>query len=39
VIEVVDDGGGLNKDRIQAKAIEKGIIQPGETCPTRKSST
>ena len=31
VIEVVDDGGGLNKDRIQAKAIEKGIIQPGET--------
>jgi two-component system chemotaxis sensor kinase CheA len=31
VIEVVDDGGGLNKDRIQAKAIEKGIIQPGDT--------
>ena len=31
VIEVVDDGGGLNKDRIQAKAIEKGIIQAGET--------
>ena len=31
VIEVIDDGGGLNKDRIQAKAIEKGIIQPGET--------
>ena len=31
VIEVVDDGGGLNKDRIEAKAIEKGIIQPGET--------
>ena len=30
VIEVVDDGGGLNKDRIQAKAIEKGVIQPGE---------
>jgi len=30
VIEVVDDGGGLNKDRIQAKAIEKGIIQPGQ---------
>jgi two-component system chemotaxis sensor kinase CheA len=31
VIEVVDDGGGLNKDRIQAKAIEKGVIQPDET--------
>lgn len=30
VIEVVDDGGGLNKDKIQAKAIEKGIIQPGQ---------
>ncbi len=31
VIEVVDDGGGLKADRIQAKAIEKGIIQPGQT--------
>ena len=31
VIEVVDDGGGLNKDRIEAKAIEKGIIQPGQS--------
>ncbi len=31
VIEVVDDGGGLNADKIQAKAIEKGIIQPGQT--------
>jgi two-component system chemotaxis sensor kinase CheA len=31
VIEVVDDGGGLNKERIQAKAIEKGLLQPGET--------
>jgi two-component system chemotaxis sensor kinase CheA len=30
VIEVVDDGGGLDKVRIQAKAIEKGLIQPGE---------
>jgi two-component system chemotaxis sensor kinase CheA len=30
LIEVVDDGGGLNKDRIQAKAIEKGLIQPGQ---------
>jgi two-component system chemotaxis sensor kinase CheA len=31
VIEVVDDGGGLNKDRIEAKALEKGIIQPGQS--------
>jgi len=31
VIEVVDDGGGLKADKIQAKAIEKGIIQPGQT--------
>jgi two-component system chemotaxis sensor kinase CheA len=31
VIEVVDDGGGLNKDRIEAKAREKGLLQPGET--------
>jgi two-component system chemotaxis sensor kinase CheA len=31
VIEVVDDGGGLNKDRIEAKAREKGLLEPGET--------
>ncbi|MCF8174090.1 MAG: chemotaxis protein CheA, partial [Burkholderiaceae bacterium] len=31
VIEVIDDGGGLNKDRILAKAIEKGLVQPGQT--------
>jgi two-component system chemotaxis sensor kinase CheA len=31
VIEVVDDGGGLNAEKIQAKAIEKSIIQPGQT--------
>jgi two-component system chemotaxis sensor kinase CheA len=30
VIEVVDDGGGLNKDRIEAKALERGLIQPGQ---------
>jgi len=30
VIEVVDDGGGLNRDRIAAKALEKGVIQPGQ---------
>ena len=31
VIEVVDDGGGLNRDRIEAKAREKGLLPPGET--------
>jgi len=30
VIEVADDGGGLNKDKIAAKALERGIIQPGQ---------
>lgn len=30
VIEVSDDGGGLNKDKILAKAIEKGIVSPGQ---------
>ncbi|MDP2752630.1 MAG: chemotaxis protein CheA, partial [Rhodocyclaceae bacterium] len=30
VIEVIDDGGGLNKERIEAKALERGLIQPGQ---------
>ncbi|MBR7800733.1 chemotaxis protein CheA [Undibacterium fentianense] len=29
VIEVSDDGGGLNRDKILAKAIEKGLISSG----------
>jgi two-component system chemotaxis sensor kinase CheA len=29
VIEVSDDGGGLNKDKILRKAIERGIVQEG----------
>ncbi|SMF49194.1 chemotaxis protein CheA [Pseudobacteriovorax antillogorgiicola] len=29
-ITVQDDGGGLDKDRILAKAREKGIVSPGE---------
>ncbi len=33
VIEVRDDGGGLNKDRILAKAIEKGLISPDANLP------
>jgi two-component system chemotaxis sensor kinase CheA len=31
VIEVGDDGGGLNRDRILAKAIERGLVEPGKT--------
>ena len=30
VIEIKDDGGGLNKDRILEKAIEKGLVKEGE---------
>lgn len=30
VIEVVDDGAGLNRDRILAKAVERGLTQPGQ---------
>jgi two-component system chemotaxis sensor kinase CheA len=30
VIEIKDDGAGLNKERLVAKAIEKGIIKAGE---------
>ena len=28
VIEVSDDGGGLRKEKIQAKAIERGLVDP-----------
>ncbi len=28
-IEIEDDGAGLNKERILAKAIEKGLVKPG----------
>lgn len=31
VIEISDDGGGLNRDRILAKALEKGLVKEGET--------
>ena len=29
VIEVSDDGGGLNRDKILEKAVERGLVQPG----------
>lgn len=31
VIEVEDDGRGLNSERILAKAIERGLVQPNQT--------
>jgi two-component system chemotaxis sensor kinase CheA len=31
VIEVTDDGGGLSRERILAKALERGLVQPGQT--------
>jgi two-component system chemotaxis sensor kinase CheA len=30
VIEVSDDGGGLNKDKILAKAVERGLVKPDQ---------
>jgi two-component system chemotaxis sensor kinase CheA len=31
VIEVSDDGGGLNRDKILAKAIERGLVEAGKS--------
>jgi len=31
VITVEDDGGGLKRDKILAKAIERGLVEPGHT--------
>lgn len=31
MIEVVDDGGGINADKLRVKALEKGILKPGQT--------
>jgi two-component system chemotaxis sensor kinase CheA len=36
VIEVSDDGGGLNKDRILEKAIERGIVGPNQNLSDRE---
>jgi two-component system chemotaxis sensor kinase CheA len=36
VIEVSDDGGGLNKERILAKAIERGLVSDGENLSDRE---
>ena len=31
VIEVSDDGGGLHRDKIMAKAVERGLVEAGKT--------
>ncbi len=31
VIEISDDGGGLNRDRILKKALERGIVNPNQS--------
>ncbi len=36
VIEIIDDGAGLNKERILAKAREKGIVGENEILPDDK---
>ncbi|HLT98354.1 MAG TPA: chemotaxis protein CheA [Burkholderiaceae bacterium] len=36
VIEVSDDGGGLNVDKIRAKAIERGVIRAGDALTDRE---
>ncbi len=36
VIEVGDDGGGLNTERIQAKAVERGLISEGANLSERE---
>jgi two-component system chemotaxis sensor kinase CheA len=30
VVKITDDGGGMNRDRILAKAVEKGLIPPSQ---------
>jgi two-component system chemotaxis sensor kinase CheA len=33
VIAIADDGAGLDTERILAKAVSQGLVQPGETLP------
>ncbi|MBN6151487.1 chemotaxis protein CheA [Xanthomonas sp. AmX2] len=36
VIQISDDGGGLNRERILAKALERGLIEPGRHLSDRE---
>ncbi|MGE5479379.1 MAG: chemotaxis protein CheA [Chloroflexota bacterium] len=35
-IEISDDGAGLDRDRILKKAVERGLVRPGEELPDRE---
>lgn len=37
VLEIQDDGKGINADVLTRKAIEKGILKPGTTLPEREA--
>jgi two-component system chemotaxis sensor kinase CheA len=37
VIEVGDDGGGLRRERILAKALERGLVEPGRELTDREA--
>ena len=36
IIEIIDDGAGLPKDKLLAKAIEKGLVSPNDNLPDEK---
>lgn len=36
VIEITDDGAGLNAEKILSKAVEKGLVNPGDDLPPEK---
>ncbi|MGI4984103.1 MAG: chemotaxis protein CheA [Janthinobacterium lividum] len=36
VIEIVDDGAGLNREKIFAKAVERGLVDAGKTLSERE---
>lgn len=36
IIEIIDDGAGLPKDKLLAKAIEKGLVSANENLPDEK---
>jgi len=36
VIEIVDDGRGICRESVVQKAVEKGLIQQDQSCPTAR---
>ena len=39
VIEVADDGAGINRQRVRELAVERGLISADSRSPTRRSTT